>query len=154
MPVTTYELLLFGHILFVITWVGTNIGMHVLGARALAAGSRESVDLVRNVEFLGKFLLTPAALLVIVFGALLVEEVGYDWSQTWIVLALAAYGFSFVLGTTFLGPESGRIARLADERGPEDPEVQRRTRRLLWPARFELLLLVAIVLDMIAKPGL
>ena len=151
---TTYELLLFAHLLFVITWVGTNIGMHVLGARALAAGPEESIALVRNVEFLGKFLLTPAALLVIVFGALLVEDVGYEWSQTWIVLALAAYGFSFVLGTAFLGPESGRILRLAEERGAEDPEVQRRIRRLLWPARFELLLLIAVVLDMVVKPGL
>lgn len=151
---STYEVLLFAHLLFVITWLGTDIAVQVLSFRALAAAPQRQVDFMRDVEWLGQRLLTPAALLVVVFGVLLVNEVGYDFGGTWITLALVGFGFSFVLGAGFLGPETGRIGALVEERGPDHPEVSRRIRRILLFSRFELLLLIAIVLDMIVKPGL
>ena len=40
-----------------------------------------------------------------------------------------------------------------DERGAEDPEVQRRIGRVLWISRIELFFLILIVLDMVVKPG-
>lgn len=149
----THEFLLFGHLLFVITWVGTDIGLQILSLRALARPER-SVDFMADVEWLGTRLLMPASLLVLVFGILLVNEVGYDFGDLWITLAFAAFLFSFLLGAGFLGPESGRISKLADERGPAERDVQRRIRRVLWFSRLELLVLIAIVLDMVVKPGL
>jgi uncharacterized membrane protein len=109
---------------------------------------------MQDVEWLGQRLLIPAGLLVLVFGFLLVNEIGYEVADTWILLALAGYGFSFLLGAGFLGPETGRIGKLVEERGAEDPEVSRRIRRVLLFSRFELVVLLAIVLDMIVKPGL
>jgi hypothetical protein len=41
-----------------------------------------------------------------------------------------------------------------ESRPADDPEVQRRIARVLMVSRVELVLLVLIVLDMIAKPGL
>jgi len=35
---TSYEILLFAHLLFVVTWVGTDICLQVLSFRALGAG--------------------------------------------------------------------------------------------------------------------
>jgi hypothetical protein len=52
------------------------------------------------------------------------------------------------------GPESGRIGKLGEERGPTDPEVQRRIGRILVISRIEFVLLVLIVLVMVLKPGL
>jgi uncharacterized membrane protein len=151
---STYELLLFGHILFVVAWVGSDICLQILAARAMRAGPASTVEFLGGVEFLGKALLSPSALLVLVFGVLLVNEVGYEFSQTWITLAFIAFGFSFLLGAGFLGPESGRIAKLVAARGPDDAEVQKRIRRIFWASRVELVVLIAVILDMVVKPGL
>ena len=151
---STYEFLLFGHILFVVAWVGSDICMQILGTRAMAAGSGQSVDFLATVEALGKFFLTPAAILVIVFGVLLVDEAGYEFSQTWVTLGFVAFGLSLVLGAGFLGPESGRIAKLAGERGADDPEVMPRIRRILWLSRLELVILIGAIFVMVTKPGL
>jgi hypothetical protein len=90
-------------------------------------------------------------LLVLVFGFLLVQEadLGYPF---WVVFGLAVFAFTFLSGALFLGPESGRIGKLTDERGAADPEVQRRIRRILVYSRFDLLLLVLAVVFMTIKP--
>ena len=151
---SAYEFFLFAHLIFVITWLGTDVAVQVLSFRTLAASPQRQVDFMRDVEWLGQRLLIPASLLVLVFGFLLVNEIGYEVADTWILLALAGFSFSFVLGAGFLGPETGRIGRLVDERGAEDPEVSRRIRRILLFSRVELVVLIAIVLDMVLKPGL
>ena len=151
---SAYELFLFAHLVFVITWLGTDVAVQVLSFRTLAASPQRQVDFMRDVEWLGQRLLIPASLLVLVFGFLLVNEIGYVVADTWILLALAGFAFSFVLGAGFLGPETGRIGRLVDERGAEDPEVSRRIRRILLFSRVELVVLIAIVLDMVLTPGL
>jgi hypothetical protein len=114
------------------------------------------VALLQDVEWIGSRILTPSAVLVVIFGFGLLSEYdgAYELSQTWVWLGLAAFAASAILGAGFLGPESGRIGGLAEERGADDPEVQRRSRRLLLFSRIELLVLFAIVLDMVAKPGL
>jgi hypothetical protein len=61
---------------------------------------------------------------------------------------------SFIAGAGFLGPESGRLGKLVEERGPEDAEYQRRLARIFLISRIELLLLILVVLDMTVKPGL
>lgn len=151
---STYELLLFLHLLFVVAWVGTDVGLQVLSLRSLRAGPTRTVEFLADVEWLGARLLVPASLLVVLFGVLLVDEAGYDFSQTWITLGFVAFLLSFLAGSGFLGPESGRIARLAADHGAESPEVKSRIRRVLTVSRIELVILVAVILDMIVKPGL
>jgi uncharacterized membrane protein len=151
---STYEGLLFAHLLFVVTWVGTDICIQALSLRARRAGPERTVLFTADIEWLGTRLLIPSSLLVVAFGLLLVNDIGYDLGQTWLVLGLGGFLFSAVVGSAFLGPESGRISKLATERGPEDPDVQARIRRILLVSRFELLILIAVVLDMVVKPGL
>ena len=88
------------------------------------------------------------------FGLLGESDGLYELSQTWVWLGLAAFLASAITGAAFLGPEAGRLGRLADERGTDDPEVQRRMRRIFWVSRVELIVLIAIIFDMIVKPGL
>jgi hypothetical protein len=154
MDITTYELLLFGHLLFVVAWVGTDIAMQVLSLRVIAAGPDRTAAFLSDVEWLGTRLLTPSALLVVIFGFGLLSELDYSVGDTWIWLALAAFAASFVAGAGFLGPESGRIGNLVAERGAEDPEVQARIRRILLVSRIELVILILVILDMVVKPGL
>jgi hypothetical protein len=154
MDITTYELLLFGHLLFVVAWVGTDIAMQVLSLRVIAAGPDRTAAFLSDVEWLGTRLLTPSALLVVIFGFGLLSELDYSVGDTWIWLALAAFAASFVAGAGFLGPESGRIGNLVAERGADDPEVQARIRRILLVSRIELVILILVILDMVVKPGL
>ena len=148
-----YELILFGHLIAVITWVGGDIMLQVLGYRANRRSPQAMVDFAADVAWLGTRVLVPASLTVVVFGLLLVDELGYGLGDAWISIALAVFLFSFFLGAGFLGPESGRIAGLAAERGAEDADVQRRIRRVFAFSRVELVLLVLVVLDMVVKPG-
>jgi hypothetical protein len=52
-----------------------------------------------------------------------------------------------------IGPESGKLGALADSRGPEDPEVQRRIERIFKISRIDLGVIVLVVVDMVLKPG-
>ena len=155
MDITLYELLLFGHLAFVAIWVGGDAMLQVMYLRARAAGAQRTVAFVSDVEWIGGRILTPTALVVVALGFGLVGESDglYELSQTWVWLGLAAFAFSFIVGAGFLGPESGRIGRLAGEHGVDHPDVQRRTNRVLLLARIELLILFAVILDMVMKPG-
>jgi uncharacterized membrane protein len=150
-----YEALLFGHLLAAMFWVGGDLMIQMFYLRARAAGPERILAFSREVEWIGLRVLNPASLLVVVLGVLLVIEVeGYEFSQVWISAALAMFLASFITGAGFLGPESGRIGKLGEERGPTDPEVQRRIGRILVISRIEFVLLVLIVLVMVLKPGL
>lgn len=70
------------------------------------------------------------------------------------ILGLVGIANTIVVGAAFLGPESGRLARLTAERGPEDPEVVRRVQPLFAISRYDLAVLLLVVVDMVVKPGL
>lgn len=151
---TYAEFLLFGHLLFVATWVGTDVSLQLFALRARMAGPQRMADFLADVEWIGLRLLNPAALLVVVFGVLLViEDPNYDFSQAWITLGLIAFLASAITGAAFLGPETGRIGKLVQQHGPEAAEVQARIRRVFLISRIELIVLVLIILDMVIKPG-
>ena len=150
-----YELILFAHLVFAMTWVGGDLMIQMFYLRARAAGPEAVAQFTKSVEWIGLRIINPTALLVVIFGVLLVIEVdGYEFSQFWISAALAMFLASFIVGAGFLGPESGRIDKLMEERGPADPEVESRVARILLVSRIEFVLLVLIVLDMVVKPGL
>jgi hypothetical protein len=154
--ITNYELLLFGHILFVVAWVGANIALQVLAFLARRSGGQRMMDLLGDVAWMGTHYYIPISLLVVVFGFGLISEShgAYDLGQFWVSAGLAMFVISFATGAGFLGPESARIFKLSAERSPDDPEVQRRAARLFLVARIELILLIAVVFDMVVKPGL
>jgi uncharacterized membrane protein len=150
-----YEVLLFAHLLAAMAWVGGDLMIQMFYLRARATGPDAVARFAKDVEWIGLRLLNTASLLVVIFGVLLVIEVdGYEFSQFWISAALAMFLASAITGAGFLGPESGRIAKLTEEVGPTHPDVQRRISRVLLISRIEFVLLVLIVLDMVVKPGL
>jgi hypothetical protein len=151
--ITTFDWLKFGHVLGVVAWVGANIVLQVLSLRAMKAGGQRAVDFIADIAWLGTRYFIPIALTVVALGFGLVAELDLDLGEFWISAGLAMFLVSFLTGSAFLGPESGRIAALAAERTPDDPEVQRRISRVIWVARLELLLLILTIFDMIVKPG-
>ncbi len=149
-----YELLTFGHIGAAMVWVGGAAMLQFIALRTLA--TRDPLRLVafmRDVDWVGKRVFTPAALTVVFLGFVLVWDGPWELGMTWIWLSLATFGISFLTGIAFLTPESARIGRQIEAEGPESLAVQARIKRLLNVVRLDLVLLSAIVFLMVTKPG-
>jgi uncharacterized membrane protein len=151
--VDRYELLQFVHVAAAIVWVGGAAMIQFFALRTI--GSSDPLRLVafiRDAETIANRALVPSALVVIVFGFLLVWDGPYEIGMTWIWLALVLFGLSFVLGTFVLTPEGKRIRNLIDTEGPESPAAQARIKRVVNLSRIDLVILFAIVFLMVTKP--
>jgi uncharacterized membrane protein len=152
--VSLHNWLMFFHILGAIIWVGSVILMNAMMTRASRAPDRAAVlRLSRELEWFGPRLIGTSSAIVIGAGIWLVfVEDGLTFSQLWIWLTLVLVALSSAQGI-YSGPEGKRVLRLADERGTEDHDVRRRLTRLLWLARLDILILVAVLWLMVFKPG-
>jgi hypothetical protein len=59
----------------------------------------------------------------VILGFLLLHESGgaCDLGQGWVTFGFVVWVLSVITGASYLGPESGRLGKLVDERGPDDP---------------------------------
>src|SRR5581483_551010 len=116
------------HVLMAIIWVGGALMIQLFAFRILKESDEQRIAaFTKDVEYIGMRTFIPASLVV--------------WAA------------SFVSGAAFLGPESGRIGRLIEERGGIDAEVRMRIERILLHSRVELMLIAVIAMDMVLKPG-
>jgi len=152
----TYNWLLAFHILLAVVWVGSNTAIQIFVIRATRAGGDRITYLASEIEWYGTRVLLPTALTLVILGFILLHESSgaYDLGQGWVTFGFVVWLLSSIAGAGFLGPESGRLGKLVEERGPDDPEYQRRLRRIFLVSRIELLLLILVALDMTVKPGL
>ena len=95
----------------------------------------------------------PASIVVLLAGIAMVWYGPYSF-KPWIALALVGIVVTSLVGALYLGPQGGKFARLAQERGVEDPDVVAARDRLVLVSRIDYVVLVLIVLDMVFKPGL
>jgi uncharacterized membrane protein len=152
---TLYDVLLLFHILAAIIWVGGALAINILGTRMQRAGGPAAAAFAQQTAWIGPRVFAPSTLVVLGLGvAMVAENDAWTIGQLWIILALVGFAITAITGAAFFGPEGGRISNLIDERGIDDPETRRRIRRLTVLGRFDLALLVLIVVDMVLKPGL
>ena len=154
MDITLYEFLLFLHITAAAVWVGGSVMLQVLYFRIRRAEPRRMIDFFGDVASVGTRLFVPTSLLLVLLGFGLAAEGDWNLGEFWLSFAIAVFLASFITGSAFLGPESGRISKLAEEKPPDDPEIGRRIGRILLVSRVELVLLILVILDMVIKPGL
>lgn len=149
-----YEILLTIHIIAAAIWVGGAFAVNVLATRMQKTGDyARLLDLGKDFEMLGKKVFMPASIVVLLAGIGLVLEVdGFEFTDFWVAFGLAGIAFSIAVGAGFLSPESGRLNELSASKGPDDPEVQSRLRRIANVSRFEMGVLLLIVADMAIKP--
>lgn len=151
--ITGYEILLFFHVLFAVVWVGGATVVQVYALRATLSGDPAALArFAKDTEWVAMRTFMPASLALVALGFALVADGNWGFDHLWILISLAIFASSFVVGATFLGPESGRIGRLIGERGVEHPEVQARIKRIFVVSRIELLLLIGVVFLMVTKP--
>jgi uncharacterized membrane protein len=135
-----------------VVWVGGSLAIQLYAFRILRADDPVRLaGFAKDTEWIGTRIFTPASILLLAFGFVLVEEGhwGYDF---WVIFGLVILGLSALTGMAFFGPESGRIGKLVEAHGVEHPEVQARITRILKLSRVELGLLMAVVFDMVVKP--
>ena len=151
-----YKWLLAFHILLAVVWIGSNSAIQIFVIRAQRAGADRLAYFAGEIEWYGTRVLIPTSLTLIVLGFLLLSESdgAWDLGQGWVTFGFVVWLLSLIAGAGYLGPESGRLGKLAEERGPEDAEYQRRLSRIFVVSRIELVLLILVVLDMAIKPGL
>jgi uncharacterized membrane protein len=151
---SSYELLLFVHVLAAVVWVGGALSLQVLAIRAERSPDAGRVaNFATEAEWVGSRVFLPASLVLLLAGIGLTFEGDWGFTTPWVLLGLIAYGLSALTGSLFLGPESGRIGRMITEVGPQDPDVIARIKRIFVVSRIELAVLLLIVFDMTVKPG-
>jgi hypothetical protein len=113
--VSFYEFLLFAHIAGSVIWVGTATGMQFFAYRALRADDPDRMaNVASDIEWIGSRILVPVSLLTFLLGVWLVLDTdAIGFGDDWIVIGLVLFAVTFLTGAGFLGPESGRIAKLS-----------------------------------------
>lgn len=149
-----YELLKFVHVVAAMIWVGGVLMMQAFGLRARATRNQVHMAAVAaDIGHLGKRMMLPASLTVIVAGFLLIWDGPWALSMEWVWLSLILFAVSFVAGIGYFEPEGKRIAALLESEGGDSPKVQERIALNLRLSHLDFLLLVAIVFLMVTKPG-
>jgi uncharacterized membrane protein len=152
--VTWYEFLLFVHIAMATIWVGGGATLQFVALRAIkATDPLRLAEFAGDVAYIGNRVFVPASLLALVSGVWMVLDSDFiGFGDDWIVIALILFAATFLAGSLFFGPESGRIKKQIEAEGPTSPGVQARIQRILALTRADLMLLFMIVFDMSVKP--
>jgi uncharacterized membrane protein len=141
------------HVICAVVWVG---GATIIQAYALLIlrtdDGRRQAEFAKDTEIVGMRTFTPASLILFLAAIGMMVNAHWSWGQNWVVLGLIAFGLSFAIGVGFLGPESGRLAKLIEAEGPDSPAVKARIRRILMVSRAELVVLLTVIWNMVVKP--
>ncbi len=141
------------HVLAAILWLGGGAAITLLAWQAQRTkDNAQLLQIGKQAEWLSMRVFVPAALVVVAMGIVLMHKESVGYGHFWTLFGLIGWGVSFVVGAAFLGPESGRLAKLIETKGPEDPEVIARLNRIISVARTDVVLILLIAADMVAKP--
>ena len=149
-----YDFLLTVHVLGAIVWLGGSVMMLIFGYAYRRADMDARLGFARIAEKLASIVFAAASIVVIVAGSFLVDEAGYDFSDTWVVLGYVGWFLSFVLGIGFYGPEGKRREKAIETEGAASPAVAKSLNRVLSVATVDTLIVALVVVDMTTKPFL
>ncbi|HET7045137.1 MAG TPA: DUF2269 family protein [Gaiellaceae bacterium] len=150
----SYQIFKSLHIAFAVIWVGGGTGLTVTALVAQRENdTQQLLALGKQAAFLGEKIFTPASFVVLAFGIAMVEKVDWGWGTFWVDFALVVWALSTAIGVGYLAPVSKKLTALLAEKGPDDPEVRPLLDRLIGVARFDVVMLILIVIDMAAKPS-
>ena len=125
-----------------------------LGLSLRSAELQRRVDFTRMTEKVPSVVFAVASIVLILAGSWLVDEAGYEYSDTWVTLGYVGWFVSFLFGVGFYGPEGKRRERAIESGGIESPAVVKSLDRVLTVAAIDSLIITLVVVDMTTKPGL
>lgn len=148
------NILTFLHVLSAVVWVGGGVMLQVLLARAKKAGPESVAEFNQGAEWTSRRVFMPASFATLAFGIATVIVGPWSFSDTWITLGFVGFAISALNGMAILGPTSKKMKAVIAERGPNDPVGAHMARRMDLAGRIDLVVLIAVVFDMVIKPGL
>jgi len=153
--VNLFELLLFLHLLAVATWFGSGLAIVVMGVRALKTGVGPFSTFAVNANAWTGRAHPAAGVVLLLTGMGMVAEADIPISEPWIIIALAGLVVAMGIGGGLVGRTANDVSESIAAHGGALPDSERPTAdRLLLYSRLELAVLVLVIADMVAKPGL
>jgi uncharacterized membrane protein len=141
------------HVGAAVVWVGGGLFIAACALVAeLANDDDQLLQIGRLADQVAAKVFPLMSFVVLGFGFAMTANGNIGYNQFWIIFGLAAWAASAATGILFLTPETKRLTNAMTERGPKDPEVQARLRRILLVLRVDAALMLLIVFDMVVKP--
>lgn len=149
-----YKYLLFIHVLLAIIWVGGGLTQLFLGG--LVRRSNDAPKIVEyggHAEWVGTRVYLPSAILLFITGAWMVVDGGWGWGTPWIMIGIAGWLFSALVGSLYLGPQAKKLKVDRDAGTLTDEGLLPRVDRIVAVQRVEQVVFLIVVFAMTVKPG-
>jgi uncharacterized membrane protein len=159
--VSTYEILLFLHLVFVALLVGGEGVATAAGIGMSRTSDTKTIEMLARLSSKAEYLaLVPGALGAIVFGTWLVDEAGFEFEQGWLTASYVIWAVATAIGVFVLGPHARRVARQAAElrlNGVDESEelhAEAGKPLIAMLGMLQLVFILVLLWLMTAKPGL
>lgn len=147
-----YSLVKFLHVVSAIVWVGGGLMLTMLGLRASMAGDiAATAQAMRASGEMGGRVMMPASLATLVFG-LVMCWFWVGFSDLWVLIGLACYATTFLIGAFVFKPAGERMAATMAREGVT-PAALAEGARVLKVARFDYAVMLVVLADMVLKPS-
>jgi uncharacterized membrane protein len=141
------------HVGFAVIWVGGGVLLTILGIVAERSNDPlQRAAIARQAATVGEKFFSPTSLITLLAGIGMMLNTNWGWGHFWITVGLVGFVSTFVVGIGFLGPRSRKLHALMQSVGPNAPETQAAIKQLLLIARFDVAVLLVVVVDMVVKP--
>jgi uncharacterized membrane protein len=141
------------HVVVAVYWVGGGLLLMTLGLRAERSSDPvEIVTVARQAAFVGEKIFAPGGLVVLVMGIAMMINTNWGWSHFWVIFGLLGYAATFAVGLGVLSPLAKQVAQSAEQNGPTHPQTIALIDRILLVGRFDVAVLLVVILDMVTKP--
>ena len=153
MPNNWYSLFKAVHVLFAVIWVGGGVSIMINAIRAQRTSDPNDVVMIaKQAAFMGEKIFAPVGLVTFLMGIAMMINTSWGWGHFWIVAGLIGYAATFAVGVGILSPLAKKIDSSAETNGPTHPETLALIERIMLIGRFDVAILLLVVLDMVTKP--
>ena len=141
------------HVGFAAIWIGGGFLLTILGVIAERQNDpAQLAAIAKQAALVGQKLFSPSAGIVLLAGIAMMINTNWGWGHFWITAGLVGFAASFVTGIAILAPRSKQLHELMQTAGPLAPETQTAIRSILLIARFDMAVLLLVIIDMVVKP--
>ncbi len=121
--ITSYLVLKFLHVLFVVVAVGFNLSYGFWLARA-RKDPKSLPFVLKNIKVMDSFVANPAYAGLAITGPLMVWMNGYSWNAFWIWMSALLLVLAAVLGIVVYSPLLKRQIAALEQKGPDSAEYK------------------------------
>lgn len=152
-PNDWYALFKAVHVLFAVIWVGGGVSIMIHAIRAQTARDAEGiVTIAKQAAFMGEKVFAPVGLVTFLMGIAMMINSSWGWGHFWVLAGLVGYASTFIAGVAILAPLSKKIDAAASEKGATHPDTLALIDRIMLVGRFDVAVLLLVVVDMVTKP--